>query len=490
MSDGRGVLVTGASRGIGAAVARAFAQRGDRVAVHYGSRRERAEEVRASLAGLGHVVVGAPLGDPEAVREMVEEAGAALGAIDVLVNNAGIYTPHPIDGSTYEEWQRGWQETLAVNLVGAANVTWCAVRHMARAGASSTSPRAAPSAGEPEQPAYGASKAGMIAFGQSLARALGPRGIAVTAVAPGFTETDMAAEALSGEDGERRRKESPMGRVATPEEVAAAVLFLASPRRNGDGHRRRRQRGLVPADVAPGAGGREAPATGADNRLARRHRVHRLRRMASRRILLQLGSGILVFQVLAADVAIAANWPAQFGGVGTDACAEALTCGTALSAPLFPLAVFAVGLVCSWRGATRTGAAVVAVVALAILAGSLGEAFAPATADVPKGVLIASGRDRHGPRRGGPRPGRRRVARVAIRRGQPGCGRFHGLSGARVARGRRRARAQRGAALRPAPAAQPCCGPPSCARKVAISVSARPTKAARAAATSCSSALM
>jgi hypothetical protein len=113
--------------------------------------------------------------------------------------------------------------------------------------------------------------------------------------------------------------------------------------------------------------------------------------MASRRILLQLGSGILVFQVLAAGVAIAANWPAQFGGVGTDAGAEALTRGTALSAPLVPLAVFAVGLVCLWRGATRSGAAICSVVALAILAGSLGEAFAPATADVPKAVLIASG---------------------------------------------------------------------------------------------------
>jgi NAD(P)-dependent dehydrogenase (short-subunit alcohol dehydrogenase family) len=229
MSDDRGILVTGASRGIGAAVARAFAQRGDRVAVHYGSRRERAEEVRASLAGEGHVVVGAPLGDADAVRRMVEEAAGALGAIDVLVNNAGIYTPHPIDGTSYEEWQRGWQETLAVNLVGAANVTWCAVRHMPQGGRIVNVASRGAFRGEPEQPAYGASKAGMIAFGQSLARALGPRGIAVTAVAPGFTETDMAAEALSGEAGERRRKESPMGRVATPEEVAAAVLFLASP---------------------------------------------------------------------------------------------------------------------------------------------------------------------------------------------------------------------------------------------------------------------
>ena len=83
--------------------------------------------------------------------------------------------------------------------------------------------------GEPKPPAYGASKAGLIAFGQSLARALGPHGIAVTSVAPGFTETDMAGDELVGERGVTRRAESPLGRVATPEEVAAAVVFLASP---------------------------------------------------------------------------------------------------------------------------------------------------------------------------------------------------------------------------------------------------------------------
>ncbi len=82
--------------------------------------------------------------------------------------------------------------------------------------------------GEPRQPAYGASKAGLIAFGQSLARALGPHGISVTAVAPGITETDMAANALAGTKGEARRSESPLGRLATKEEVASAVLFLAS----------------------------------------------------------------------------------------------------------------------------------------------------------------------------------------------------------------------------------------------------------------------
>jgi 3-oxoacyl-[acyl-carrier protein] reductase len=227
----RAVLVTGASRGIGAAVAREFAAAGDRVAVHYGASRERAEEVAASLAGEGHVVAGADLADPEDVRAMVDRAAEALGGVDVLVNNAGVFVHHPIDDTTYEEWQRAWSDTLAVNLVGAANVTWCAVRHMIAAGGGrivNVSSRGA-FRGEPTQPAYGASKAALIAFGQSLARALGPHRIAVTTVAPGWTETDMAADSLSGARGDAIRAESPLGRVATPEEVARAVLYLASP---------------------------------------------------------------------------------------------------------------------------------------------------------------------------------------------------------------------------------------------------------------------
>ena len=118
---------------------------------------------------------------------------------------------------------------LGVNLVGAANVTWCAVQHMAGGGHIVNVASRGAFRGEPKAPAYGASKAGIIAFGQSLARALGPLGIAVTSVAPGFTETDMAADELVGEKGDVRRAESPLGRVATPEEVAAAIVFLASP---------------------------------------------------------------------------------------------------------------------------------------------------------------------------------------------------------------------------------------------------------------------
>ena len=226
---GRRVLVTGASRGIGAATARRFAAAGDQVAVHYGRSREAAEQTLASLAGTGHVLAQADLADPAAVQAMVEAVAGRLGGIDVLVNNAGVFLPHPITDSTYEEWQQAWAQTLGVNLVGAANVTWCAVRHMPDGGRIVNVSSRGAFRGEPGQPAYGASKAGLIAFAQSLARALGPRQIAVTTVAPGWVATDMAATRLAGAEGDRRRAESPLGQVATPEEVAAAILYLASP---------------------------------------------------------------------------------------------------------------------------------------------------------------------------------------------------------------------------------------------------------------------
>ncbi len=225
----RAVLVTGASRGIGAAVAAVFARSGDRVAIHYGARREQALEVHASLPGDGHLVVGADLMDASAVRRMVDEVAEAFAGIDVLVNNAGIFEPHPITDTSYFEWQESWRRTLGVNLIGAANVTWCVVQHMGRGGRIVNVASRGAFRGEPDQPGYGASKAGLIAFGQSLARALGASGIAVTSVAPGFTETDMAATELAGERGRARRGESPLGRVATAEDVAAAVFYLASP---------------------------------------------------------------------------------------------------------------------------------------------------------------------------------------------------------------------------------------------------------------------
>jgi 3-oxoacyl-[acyl-carrier protein] reductase len=223
-------LVTGASRGIGRAVAQAFAARGDRVAIAYRASPEAAEGVLAGLPGSGHLMVQADLADPQAVRRMVDEAAAGLGGLDVLVNNAGIYEPHPVTDVSYEQWQAAWRDTLGVNLVGAANATWCAVRHMIPRGGGriiNVTSRGA-FRGEPRHPAYGASKAGLNAFGQSMARHLAPYGIAVASVAPGYVETDMTTQELASSGGDAIRGQSPFGRVGRPEEVAAAVLYLAS----------------------------------------------------------------------------------------------------------------------------------------------------------------------------------------------------------------------------------------------------------------------
>ena len=126
----RAVLVTGASRGIGRAVAQAFASQGDRVAVHYRDSAALAQDVLAGLPGSGHAVVRADLADAAAVRQMVDRAATDLGGLDVLVNNAGIYVRHPITEVSYEQWQEIWRDTLAVNLIGAANVTWLSLIHI------------------------------------------------------------------------------------------------------------------------------------------------------------------------------------------------------------------------------------------------------------------------------------------------------------------------------------------------------------------------
>ncbi len=246
----RGVLVTGSSRGVGAAVARAFAARGDRVVVHHrgDSSRERADAVLASLAGSGHARVAGDLSDPSDVERLAAEAVRALGRVDVLVNNAAMIVPpgssasrrgdHPLDTTSYADWVEVWQRTLATNLLGPANLTWCVARHMVEVPPAGGVPvgrivnvgsRGA-YRGEPDIPAYGASKAALHSFGQSMAQHLAPHGIAVTSIAPGFIATEMAGYAMADPArAEATRAQSPFGRVATPDEVAAAVVTLAEP---------------------------------------------------------------------------------------------------------------------------------------------------------------------------------------------------------------------------------------------------------------------
>lgn len=230
MTAQRTVLVTGGSRGIGAAIAKYFAEQGDRIAVHYSSNKKLADEVVESLGNNGHIAVQADLRDANGIKVMVDQVGKAFGQIDVLINNAGVFFDHPIESSSYEVWQKAWADTLGVNLIGAANVTWCALQFMPRNKDSRIVNVGSRGAfrGEPVSPAYGASKAAIVAFGQSIAKALAPEGIGVTTLAPGFVDTEMAAELLNGPTGDDIRNQSPFGRVAEPEELAKAIYFLAS----------------------------------------------------------------------------------------------------------------------------------------------------------------------------------------------------------------------------------------------------------------------
>ncbi|MFD5827100.1 SDR family NAD(P)-dependent oxidoreductase [Lentzea sp. NPDC060358] len=224
----RRALVTGASRGIGAAIAHALAADGHRIAVHYRSGADEAKAVADALPGDGHVTVQGDLGADQSGR-VVAETVEKLGGLDVLVNNAGIYFHHPIATTSFEEWQQAWRRTVELNLYGPADLAWHAVRHMTSGTRIINVGSRGAYRGEPDAPAYGAAKAGLHAMTQSLAQSLAPQGIAVAGVAPGFVRTDMVTELLAGEVAEAIRAQSPFGRVAEPEEVAAAVAFLASP---------------------------------------------------------------------------------------------------------------------------------------------------------------------------------------------------------------------------------------------------------------------
>ncbi|GAB2976193.1 SDR family NAD(P)-dependent oxidoreductase [Saccharothrix stipae] len=204
----RGVLVTGGSRGIGAAIAEAFRARGDTVAALSSS--------------------DVDLVDPDSVERAVAAAVDTLGGIDVLVNNAGLVELGSVADKSYREWQALWRRTFAVNVFGAADMSYCVAKHMIERGTRgrivNVGSRGA-FRGEPDMPAYGASKAAVHSMGQSLAVALAPHGIAVASVAPGFVGTDRVAHMVTDDV----LRQSPFGRVARPEEVAAAVVYLASP---------------------------------------------------------------------------------------------------------------------------------------------------------------------------------------------------------------------------------------------------------------------
>jgi len=228
---GKYVLVTGGSRGIGRAIVKAFAQRGASVAINYNNNLQAAEDTLKALPDGPHFIVQADMAVPESVEQMMDSVIEQFGRLDILVNNAGVFEDHPIDKVDYKHWQETWKRTLSINLSGPANVCYCAAHTMIKQGGGrivNISSRGA-FRGEPEAPAYGASKAGLNAMSQSLAKQLAKYNIFVGLVAPGFVDTEMAAELLNSPKGVDIKNQSPLGRVARPEEVAQAALFLAAP---------------------------------------------------------------------------------------------------------------------------------------------------------------------------------------------------------------------------------------------------------------------
>lgn len=227
---GKKVLITGGSRGIGRACAQAFAERGAKVAINYVRNADAANATLGLLPGKGHLLVQANVADPNAVEGLITETVQGLGGLDIVVNNAGLSQYHSITDVSYDEWQASWDKILNLNLRAPANVIYWATQYFRKNGGGrivNVSSRGA-FRGEPEMPAYGASKAGLNAMTQSLAQKLAPDNIYLGVVAPGFVETEMVTHVLESERGDGIRAQSPLGRVAKPEEVAYAVIFLAA----------------------------------------------------------------------------------------------------------------------------------------------------------------------------------------------------------------------------------------------------------------------
>jgi 3-oxoacyl-[acyl-carrier protein] reductase len=224
------VLVTGASRGIGKAAARLFADSGAMVIVHYHHNLEAAEQVMSSLPGKGHRILQADMGNPADIRRLVSDIIRWYGRVDILINNAGTFTESDMTGMPVEEFMEYWEHTIRVNLTGPALLSNLVAREMIRTGGGrivNVTSRGA-FRGEPDAWAYGASKAGLNSVGQSMARALARHKIFICTIAPGFVETDMASTHLDGEKRKITESQSPMNRVAQPLEIARAILMLAS----------------------------------------------------------------------------------------------------------------------------------------------------------------------------------------------------------------------------------------------------------------------
>ncbi|MEQ9714304.1 MAG: 3-oxoacyl-ACP reductase family protein [Candidatus Asgardarchaeum sp.] len=222
---GRVAIVTGASRGIGRAIALALGREGAKVTVNYLKSEDKAKEVVRTIKeeyGSDAIAIKADVAKWDEVQKMVEETVKRWGTVDILVNNAGIFASHPILELPVEEWDR----VIAVNLSGPFYCAKAVAKYMIEKGEGRIINISSIGGifGFPNEPHYSASKAGLIGLTKALARELTPKGILVAAIAPGNTETEMVLNAPS--DLKKRLLMPPIGRFAKPEEIADIVIFL------------------------------------------------------------------------------------------------------------------------------------------------------------------------------------------------------------------------------------------------------------------------
>ncbi|MEA3444493.1 MAG: SDR family oxidoreductase [Bacteroidota bacterium] len=223
-------LITGASGGIGRVTAKYLAEKGVRIIVHYNKNYIAAKSLKDSLPGNGHTLLQADFSEENNFETIIEKCINKSGGIDFLINNAGIYIEKKFEDFDFNQWKQIWDTTISVNLTSVAHLSYAVANHMISAGGGkiiNISSRGA-FRGEPNALAYGASKAGLNSLGQSMAQALAPHKIFIYTIAPGFVETDMAQTALNSPEGSAIKAQSPLNRVARPEEIAHTIGFLLS----------------------------------------------------------------------------------------------------------------------------------------------------------------------------------------------------------------------------------------------------------------------
>jgi 3-oxoacyl-[acyl-carrier protein] reductase len=225
--SGKTALITGASRGIGRAIARRFAEEGANVAFTYLSSVEKGQALEAELSEFGAIIKGyrSDAADHKAAEDLVNQVVADFGKLDIVVNNAGITR----DGLLMRMSEEQWDEVIRVNLKSVFNLTKAATKSMMRAKSGSiiNLTSVVGIRGNAGQANYAASKAGIIGFTKSVALELGSRNIRANAIAPGFIETEMTGE-INAKAVEEWKQTIPMKRGGQPEEVADACVFLAS----------------------------------------------------------------------------------------------------------------------------------------------------------------------------------------------------------------------------------------------------------------------